>query len=338
MRPLHLDLFTGIAGATLAAEACGWETAGFSEILPFQSSVLKKHWPDVPNLGDIRAITEDIIRDIGPLDLVTGGAPCQVSSLAGKRRGMSDERWLWDEFVRVVGLAKPRWLCGENPIGIHSLDGGKALRTVLGDFAALGYSIAWVRFPASAVGAPHQRQRIFIVGFREDMAHAESERQPAGGVRGREETLGSISHDESSDSGELGTRETVADHNSFRRDRGSGEQWQGGRGQSSHSSSSGRKEEEGISTHSLEPGLGDELLRIPGRVVEYQERARRLILNHKWPAGRGEQQYSHEFPRTSRTSVDRKDKLISLGNCVVPQQQYMILSAIWNMDPLKAGL
>lgn len=296
-RPRALDLFTGIGGGVISAEACGWETAAFSEILPFQNAQLAKHWPDVPNLGDIRAITEDVLTDLGPLDLVTGGAPCQPASLAGKRGGDSDDRWLWDEFIRVVRLARPRWLCGENPIGIHSLNDGSALRTVVGDFAALGYSLLWVRFPAEAVGAPHERQRIFIIGYQE---------------------------------------ETMADDHSLGREGRSRQQWSEGWAQFEDGREPAHEGQRERGAGSAEPGLGSELLRLPGRVAEYQERARRIILTHRWPADMDQPQRNHEFPFTSRSGIERSDKLVSLGNCVVPQQQYMVLKAIWDMDPNKA--
>ncbi|MDE2107409.1 MAG: DNA cytosine methyltransferase, partial [Patescibacteria group bacterium] len=90
----HLDLFSGIGGFALAAAAAGYKTIGFSEIEPYACKILKRHWSDVPNYGDIRNI-----RGIRA-DLVTGGFPCQPYSLAGERRGASDDRALWPEMLR----------------------------------------------------------------------------------------------------------------------------------------------------------------------------------------------------------------------------------------------
>lgn len=125
-----MDLFSGVGGFTIAAERAGWKTIGFSEIDPYASAVLKKHWPGIPNLGDIRGIHG--VR----ADLVTGGFPCQPFSTAGQRRGASDDRALWPEMRRVIEEARPSWVCAENVPGIISME----LDRVLFDLECLGYS------------------------------------------------------------------------------------------------------------------------------------------------------------------------------------------------------
>jgi len=159
----HLDLFSGIGGFALAAKWTGWQTIAFSEIEPYACKILKRHWPAVPNLGDIRNV-----RGIRA-DLITGGFPCQPFSLAGQRRGASDDRALWPEMRRVIEDAKPAWVLAENVPGIIGVE----LDTVLADLERIGYACWPIVIPAVAVDARHRRERVWIV------AHAEySERWP----------------------------------------------------------------------------------------------------------------------------------------------------------------
>ena len=153
----HLDLFSGIGGFALAAQRAGWSTIGFSEIEPYACSILKKHWPHVPNYGDIRNI-----KGIHA-DLTTGGFPCQPFSHAGKRRGASDDRALWPEMCRVIAESKPCWVLGENVAGIINME----LDRVLSDLENLGYSAWPIVIPACALDAPHRRDRVWILANRD---------------------------------------------------------------------------------------------------------------------------------------------------------------------------
>jgi DNA (cytosine-5)-methyltransferase 1 len=149
----HLDLFSGIGGFALAARWTGWQTIGFSEIEPYACKILKRHWPDVPNYGDIRNI-----RGVR-CDLISGGFPCQPYSVAGKRGGASDDRALWPEMLRVIEESKPRWVLGENVPGIITLE----LDRVLSDLENIGYSAWPLVLPACALDARHRRDRVWIV-------------------------------------------------------------------------------------------------------------------------------------------------------------------------------
>ncbi len=157
-----LSLFSGIGGLDLGLERAGMTVVAQSEIDPYACRVLRKHWPDVPNLGDITAITEADLEPIGPIDLVCGGPPCQPVSVAGKQLGTADDRWLWPEFDRVIGLVRPRYVLVENVPGLL----GRGMDDVLGDLSARGYDATWTRLGACHVGAPHRRLRIFIVAWR----------------------------------------------------------------------------------------------------------------------------------------------------------------------------
>lgn len=159
----HVDLFSGIGGFALAASWAGYQTVQFVEIDRFCQQVLHKHWPEVNIHDDIR--TFDGTSLAGTIDLLTGGFPCQPYSVAGKRAGESDDRALWPEMRRVIAEVRPRWVVGENVAGFVSM----GLDDLLADLASLGYETGALVVPAAAVGAPHRRDRIWIV------AHAERE-------------------------------------------------------------------------------------------------------------------------------------------------------------------
>ncbi|MDQ3167321.1 MAG: DNA (cytosine-5-)-methyltransferase [Chloroflexota bacterium] len=175
-----LSLFSGIGGFDLACEWAGIEVAGQVEIDPFCQRVLAKHWPDVPRMGDIREVRGD---EFGAVDVICGGFPCQPVSQAGKRRGEGDDRWLWPEMHRLVDHLRPTWVVGENVYGLVSM----GLDGVLSDMESLGY-VCWTAvLPACAVGAPHRRDRVWIVahsqegGFRRERTPRGAGQSPRGG-------------------------------------------------------------------------------------------------------------------------------------------------------------
>jgi DNA (cytosine-5)-methyltransferase 1 len=151
------SLFSGVGGFDLAARWMGWRTAWYSEIDPYACQVMARHFPNAMNLGDIRRIQGTKVE---PVDLLCGGFPCQDISLAGKGAGIEGARsGLWSEFARLIGEIHPRWVVAENVSALR----GRGLGTVLKDLDALGYDAEWHCIPASAVGAPHQRDRIWII-------------------------------------------------------------------------------------------------------------------------------------------------------------------------------
>lgn len=151
------SLFSGIGGLDLGLERAGWDVQWQVENNDFCNCVLKKHWPDVKRFGDIKTLDDKV----GAVDLVCGGFPCQPVSVAGRRKGQEDARWLWPEFTRILGLVRPRLILVENTPGLLSLGMG----AVLGSLAALGYDAEWDSLPAAAFGAPHLRYRVFLVGY-----------------------------------------------------------------------------------------------------------------------------------------------------------------------------
>jgi len=193
----HLDLFSGIGGGALAVEAV-WPDAEhiFCEIDPYCQALLHKRFPNSQIHGDIRQLTPDSTsgrwnggrgnnsetnegrmashsqersgqgcesKRCNQIDILTGGFPCQPFSQAGRRKGTSDNRFLWPEMLRVIREFKPRWIVGENVAGLLSIEQGMVFKQIIADLEAEGYEIENFVIPAVAVNAPHRRDRVWIV-------------------------------------------------------------------------------------------------------------------------------------------------------------------------------
>jgi DNA (cytosine-5)-methyltransferase 1 len=156
-----LDLFSGIGGFSLGLERTGgFETVAFCEIEPFPRRVLAKHWPEVPQYDDIRTLHH------GPIDVVCGGFPCQDISASGSGAGLDGARsGLWSEMARIIGETRPRYVIVENSSNLLAGENGRWMGRVLRDLAALRYDAEWYVIPASAVGAPHERERVWIIAY-----------------------------------------------------------------------------------------------------------------------------------------------------------------------------
>ena len=162
-----LDLFTGIGGFTLGLERAGFETVAFCEIEPYAQKVLNKNWPGVKLYDDVRGITaERLAADGIGVDVITGGFPCQDISVAGKGAGIEGKRsGLWSECARLIGELRPQYAIFENVTNLLNGERGDWFKRVLGDISALGYDAEWHCIPASAVGAHHRRDRVWIVAY-----------------------------------------------------------------------------------------------------------------------------------------------------------------------------
>jgi len=157
-----LDLFSGIGGFSLGFESTGFfETIGFVEKDKFCQKVLRKHWSNINIEEDIRNVKGERYA----ADIITGGFPCQPFSVAGKRKGTADDRYLWDEMLRVIREVKPRWVIGENVEGIININNGLVLRQVQTDLENEGFKIQCLVIPASGIGAWHQRKRVWIIAY-----------------------------------------------------------------------------------------------------------------------------------------------------------------------------
>jgi len=176
------SLCSGIEAPSVAWAPLTWEAAWFSEIASLPCAVLRHRYPNVPNLGDMTKISEAQIEELGPIDLLVAGLPCQSYSVAGERCGMDDSRGalFWD-FLRIARAVRPRWVLVENVPGLLSADGGRALGTVLGELAGLGYGWAYRVLDAQYFGLAQRRQRVFFVGFRKDLGLRPVFPRPLGG-------------------------------------------------------------------------------------------------------------------------------------------------------------
>ena len=154
------SLFSGIGGIDLGLERAGMRCKWQVEIDDYCTKVLEKHWSDVWRYRDVKTI-----KKLEKVDLICGGFPCQPISIAGKRKGTKDERWLWPEFIRIVRLVRPRYVLVENVPGLLTTDQGRAAQEVFGDLAFSGYDAEWDRVSAEFVGAPHLRWRVFVVAY-----------------------------------------------------------------------------------------------------------------------------------------------------------------------------
>ena len=327
----HLDLCSGIGGFHLAAEWAGFQTIGFSEVESYCCKLLAGKWPGIKNYGDLRRADFSGLR--GRIDVLSAGVRGQPASLAGKRIGKDDDRWLWDAVLDVVGRVQPAWCIFENPPGILTLDefGGVLLR-----LAEIGYEVRMFSVPANAVGAKHRRQRVFIV------AHSASQGwEWSGGWRGTAEFWPSAEPERTGEDAE-----TLADSTSDRlesrkqqnRAFGSGASRQGGmefaggrqtladadrQGQLQQ----GRVEREvGQRTGDSSQTLADaDNAGLQGR--DERQRADR----HSGAGGQPIPDFRLTQPPLCRRVdgvPDRSHRLKALGNSVVPQQAYPFFEAI----------
>lgn len=199
----HASLFSGIGGPEVAAEMMGWKNVFHCEINPFGRKVLEYWFPDSESYEDITKT--DFTKYRGKIDILTGGFPCQPFSYAGKRGGQEDNRYLWQEMFRAIGEIRPAWVVGENVAGITTMvescritDLGCpaslfeedsdlheyraeftfTIERICKDLEDLGYSVQPMLIPAAAVGAPHRRDRVFIIAYAENTICNRCNRKP----------------------------------------------------------------------------------------------------------------------------------------------------------------
>lgn len=183
----HVSLFSGIGGIDIAAEQAGFRTVAQVERDPYCLKVLEKHWPGVHRCREIRDFPD---KDYGAVTLVSGGFPCQPHSLAGKRKGRTDNRFLWPEMYRIVQSLIPKWVLAENVVGILSDENGMVFEDLCADLESEDYEVQSFIIPAGATGARHRRYRVFV------LAHSKCFGIQRGAEEGKEEKECSESRDE----------------------------------------------------------------------------------------------------------------------------------------------
>ena len=167
-----LDLFSGIGGFSLGLERAGMQTVAFCECDPYARAVLAKHWPGVPCYPAVCELSAPRLAADGiAVDVICGGFPCQDISFAGNCAGLAGERsGLWREYARLVSEIRPRYVIVENVAALLN----RGLAEVLGDLAAIGYDAEWHCIQAADVGAPHRRDRIWIIAHTRSEQHESS--------------------------------------------------------------------------------------------------------------------------------------------------------------------
>jgi DNA (cytosine-5)-methyltransferase 1 len=171
-----LDLFAGIGGFTIGLERAGFETVAFCEIEPYAQKVLRKNWPGVPIYDDVRTITAERLASDGiRVDVITGGFPCQDISVAGNQAGIQDgtRSGLWSECARLLGELRPRYAIFENVTNLLNGERGAWFKRVLWDISEIGYDAEWHCIPASALGAHHHRDRVWIIAYPSSVRHGQ---------------------------------------------------------------------------------------------------------------------------------------------------------------------
>jgi len=280
----HLDLFSGIGGFALACRWAGVETIGFAEIDDYASKVLAKNFPGVPNYGDVRNVPA------GAAWLVTGGFPCQPFSVAGKRRGASDDRWLWPEMAGVIERVRPRWIVGENVPGIIKME----LDTVLSDLERLDYTAWPLVIPAVGVDAPHRRERVWIVG------HSERSRQSRHNGRG----TGEKSTNRCADVADTDTRTSRSSRSQNYQTRAT-DAFGGCRANVPHADNARCTQQR--------------------RTIAAQSQHAAAECGSRWQPEPGIRRVAHGLPH-------RVDRLRGLGNAIVPQVAYQLISMMIAAD------
>ena len=326
----HLSLFSGIGGLDLAAEMAGFRTVGQCEWADYPTKVLEKHWPDVPRWRDIRTLKGESFHEktgLRTVDVISGGFPCQPFSVAGKRRGKEDDRYLWPEMLRVISELRPAWVVGENVAGIVNM----ALDQVYADLENEGYAVQALIIPACAVDAPHRRDRCAIIGCRapqqpgrtklerngKDVAHAESVRLQRKWPCGEQISIPRPEKAQSERCCDV-LSDTDNGCRTLRRDGELPAVEESGGAWANHAG--GTAEHGGGERRAAQPGLGG----VADGISRWMDRG--MSAPGYWmPEPDG-------VPRITQKREHRSDRLKCLGNAVVPQQFYPVFQAIADIE------
>lgn len=338
-----LSVFSGIGGLDIAAQNCGIETVAFCGIEPFPCEILKKRFPGVPILPDVRKVNG---HDFGTVDVIFGGFPCQDLSVAGRRAGLIDSdgnvtrSGLWFEMLRIISEARPRFVVAENVRGAINA----ALDVVQSGLESEGYEVWTILLPAAAVGAPHQRERIFILGVRGDLLNGVG--LPRSGCRDYKGANAVKSIFKKEWQAVYGTTVRCCNDGSFRNwrtpdantDRGAMSEASYQRKVAENrpininAQVASEERRNGSIAGQLNPAWVEQLMGYPDGWTDPDRDE--VTPWAGWPARPGETQFEYEHPRTATGLKNRAKRLTALGNSVVPQQAEPIFRAVEMIDKL----
>ncbi|GJM84245.1 hypothetical protein HMSSN139_67410 [Paenibacillus sp. HMSSN-139] len=342
----HLSLFSGIGGIDLAAHWAGMKTVAFCEREPFPQKVLKKHWPDVPIYDDVCTLTAERLKEDGiigsgrTIDIISGGYPCQPFSHAGKRQGKEDDRHLWPEVYRLLQEIRPRWFVGENVAGHVTL----GLDDVLSDLGNIGYTAQPFIIPSAAVGAPHRRDRVFIVGYTASPGFQEWGQ--SGLSEDNTETRTGLESESERSGEDVADSESKRSGETWKHKRRGPEEWSSGSCETLAHPYNERVEgaensrviicdrSERRNKHIRGRGSNETGGAIESRLGRVFDGLSDWLDRYQWPAGQGAEQYDWEPPRVATGVKDRVGRLKALGNAVNPVQIYPIMEAIKAIDDM----
>lgn len=313
-KPTLISLFAGIGGLDLAAHWAGFETVRFVEKKPFCQKVLAKHWPNVP-------IDDDVFTSHpGHADVVCGGFPCQPFSVAGNRQGRNDERFLLPEMLRIVDEVKPYAVLFENVPGFPSLNDGAEFKYLLRALAEMGFDAEWGHIRASDIGAPHQRERWFLLSYASDLRqHTRRDKQSLQGIGAYGEA--SMAYGQSNNG-------QYDSPNILRQIQVGSMDFRGRTDKLGNPTSAGLEGRNGdqstLSQHSRPSNGRQAQSRIRGNAYGLPGRLDFV----GFPARPGEPQHAYEPSRTAPSTPTTNARIKALGNAVVPQCAYPIFAAL----------
>ena len=317
-----LDLFSGIGGFSLGLERAGMQTVQFVENDPYCQKVLAKNFPGVPIHGDIKTFHYD-----KPVQLISGGFPCQPYSQAGKQRGKEDDRHLWGEYLRIIQEVRPGWIIGENVSGIVNME----LDQVLSDLESENYSHQSLVIPACAINAPHRRDRVWIIAkskskgrecreTREQGFDSQCEEKISGrrGSRnvGNSECNGLSTAKEYGSSSSVGNNSPQGENKTFQSTGTSGRRNNENVAHANQERIQGRKETGNLESEGTHRN-------------QYSLRCSQRRIGKNWD-------FEPELGRVANGIPNRMDRLKGLGNAVVPQIVEIIGRAIMEIEENKS--
>ena len=336
----HGSFFSGIGGFDLAAEWVGWENKFHCEIEPFCQKVLNHYWPDAELFENIKTANFEKYRN--KVRVISGGFPCQPYSIAGKRLGKEDDRHLWPFMLEGIRQINPDYVVGENVFGLTSWNEGLVLEEVCLDLENEGYQVQPIIIPAAGVGAPHKRDRIWIVASKNANKNGwGSFKRKIQSSFGEQWDLSTGDYEWlSTDDEEVGVTTNTNNTGDRTSERGiitNGSQDSAQRG-NSQLESSGYGDKGNVTNSNGERFQGSEIIGGAGEIGQREKQFTSRLLRTNWeefptqpPICTGDDGLPTELDGIA-VSKWKKQTIMASGNAIVPNIAYNIFQIIQQMD------